>query len=123
MRINPDALLQDFEYFGFLFESLCTRDVRVYAQVNDGDVFHYKDKSGLEADMIVCLRDGRWGAIEVKLGSNEIEVAAKHLLLLKEKVNTDKMREPSFLMVLTGGQFAFLRQDGVYVVPIGCLKP
>jgi predicted AAA+ superfamily ATPase len=123
MRINPDALLQDFEYFGFLFESLCARDVRIYAQHNDGEVFHYKDKSGLEADMIVQLRDGRWGAIEVKLGNKEIEDAARHLLQLKEKINTGKMREPSFLMVLTGGQFAFQRQDSVYVVPLACLKP
>ena len=123
MRINPDALLQDFEYFGFLFESLCTRDVRIYAQHNDGDVFHYRDKSGLEADLIVHLRDGRWGAIEVKMGHKEIEAAAAHLLSLKEKINTEKMREPSFLMVLTGGQFAYQREDGVYVVPLGCLKP
>jgi predicted AAA+ superfamily ATPase len=123
MRINPDRLLQDFEYFGFLFEALCTRDIRIYAQHNDGDVFHYRDKSGLEADMIVQLRDGRWGAIEVKLGSKQIEEAAENLLKLKEKINTDKMRKPSFLMVLTGGQFAFQRQDGVYIVPLGCLKP
>jgi len=122
-RINPDALLQDFEYFGFLFEALCTRDIRIYAQHNDGDVFHYRDKSGLEADLIVQLRDGRWGAIEVKLGSKQIEEVAANLLKLRDKINTDKMREPSFLMVLTGGQFAFQRQDGVYVVPIGCLKP
>jgi predicted AAA+ superfamily ATPase len=122
-RINPDALLQDFEYFGLLFEALCTRDIRIYAQHNDGDVFHYKDKSGLEADLIVQLRNGNWGAIEVKLGSKQIEEAAENLLKLKEKINTDKMREPSFLMVLTGGQFAFQRQDGVYVVPLGCLKP
>ena len=122
-RIKPDALLQDFEYFGLLFEALCTRDIRIYAQHNDGDVFHYRDKSGLEADLIVQLRDGRWGAIEVKLGSKQIEDAAKNLLKLKDKINTDKMREPSFLMVLTGGQFAFQRRDGVYAVPIGCLKP
>jgi predicted AAA+ superfamily ATPase len=122
MRINPDALLQEFSYFGFLFEALCTRDVRIYAQHNDGDVFHYRDKSGLEADLIVQLRDGRWGAIEVKMGNKEIEVAAKHLIALKDKIHT-KMRKPSFLMVLTGGQFAFQRQDGVYVVPLGCLKP
>ncbi|GHS98667.1 hypothetical protein FACS189421_07680 [Bacteroidia bacterium] len=123
MRINPDALLQDFEYFGFLFESLAVRDIRIYAQHNDGDVFHYRDKSGLEADMIVQLRDGRWGAIEVKLGNKQIENAASNLLLLKNKINTDKMREPSFLMVLTGGQYAFQRQDGVSVVPLACLKP
>jgi predicted AAA+ superfamily ATPase len=123
MRINPNALLQAFEYFGFLFEALCTRDIRIYAQHNDGAVFHYRDKSGLEADMVVQLRDGRWGAVEVKLGSKQIEEAAKNLLLLKAKVNTNKMREPSFLMVLTGGRFAFQRQDGVYIVPLACLKP
>ncbi|MDR1632759.1 MAG: DUF4143 domain-containing protein [Dysgonamonadaceae bacterium] len=123
MRINPEALLQDFNYFGFLFEALCTRDVRIYVQANDGDVFHYRDKSGLEADLIVQLRDGRWGAVEVKMGNKEIEEAANHLIALKNKINTDSVREPSFLMVLTGGQFAYQRSDSVYVVPIGCLKP
>lgn len=122
MRINPDGILKDFETFGFLFESLCTRDMRIYAQVNDGDVFHYRDKNGLEADMIVCLRDGRWGAIEVKLGNKQIEDAAKNLLKLKEKIDTTKMGEPTFLMVLTGGQFAYQRDDGVLVVPIGCMR-
>jgi hypothetical protein len=122
MRTTPEGILADFKTFGFLFESLCTRDMRIYAQINDGDVFHYRDKSGLEADMIICLRDGRWGAIEVKLGNKEIEDAAINLLALKEKINADKMREPSFLMVLTGGQFAYRRNDGVLVVPIGCMK-
>ncbi len=122
MRINPDGVLQDFGYFGFLFESLCARDIRVYAQHNDGEVFHYRDKSGLEADLIVQLRDGRWGAIEVKLGNKQIEEAAKNLLKLKEKIDTGKMRKPSFLMVLTGGQFAFCRKDGVLIVPVGCLR-
>jgi len=122
MRINPDALLQDFEYFGFLFEALCTRDIRVYAQHNDGEVFHFRDKTGLEADIIVQLRDGRWGAIEVKLGNKQIEEATENLLKLKNKINSDKMREPSFLMVLTGGQFAYCRKDGVFIVPVGCLK-
>ena len=122
MRINPAGVLQDFEYFGFLFEALCVRDVRIYAQHNDGDVFHYRDKSGLEADIIIALRDGRWGAIEVKLGNKQIEQAAENLLKLKEKIDADKMREPSFLMVLTGGQYAFRRKDGVFVIPIGCLK-
>ena len=122
MRINPAGILQDFEYFGFLFESLCARDVRVYARHNDGDVFHYRDKNGLEADMVIVLRDGRWGAIEVKLGNRQIDEAAKNLLKLKNKINTDKMRDPSFLMVLTGGQYAFQRKDGVFIVPIGCLK-
>ncbi|MDR0367682.1 MAG: DUF4143 domain-containing protein [Bacteroidales bacterium] len=123
MRMNPEALLQDFKYFGLLFEALCTRDVRIYAQHDDGDVFHFRDKTGLEVDLIVQLRDGRWGAIEVKLGNKQIEEAAGNLLKFKNKVNTEKMREPSFLMILTGGQFAFQRKDGVYVVPVGCLKP
>ena len=122
MRMNPTAILQDFEYFGFLFEALCARDVRIYAQRNDGDVFHYRDKSGLEADMIVQLRDGRWGAIEVKLGNKQIEQAAVNLLKLKEKIDTDKMRAPSFLLILTGGQFAYRRKDGVWIVPVGCFK-
>jgi len=122
MRINPAAILRDFEYFGFLFEALCARDVRIYAQRNDGDVFHYRDKSGLETDMIVQLRDGRWGAIEVKLGNKQIEQAALNLLKLKEKIDTNKMRAPSFLLVLTGGQFAYRRKDGVWIVPVGCLK-
>jgi predicted AAA+ superfamily ATPase len=122
MRINQEGILHNFEYFGFLFEAMCARDVRVYAQHNDGDVFHYRDKSGLEADMIVQLRNGQWGAIEVKLGNKQIEEAAENLLKLKNRIDTDKMREPSFLMVLTGGQFAFRRKDGVLVVPVGCLK-
>jgi predicted AAA+ superfamily ATPase len=122
MRVNPAGILQDFEYFGFLFEALCARDLRVYAQNNDGDLFHYRDKNGLEADMIVQLRDGRWGAVEVKLGSSQIEQAAENLLKLKEKIDTDKMRSPSFLMVITGGQYAYRRKDGVLIVPVGCLK-
>lgn len=122
MRINPEGILKDFETFGFLFESLCIRDMRIYAQVNDGDVFHYRDKSGLEADIIIALRDGRWGAIEVKLGNKQIELAAENLLKLKNKIDTDRMGEPAFLLVLTGGQFAYQRKDGVLVIPIGCLK-
>ena len=122
LRANPDSILKDFNTFGFLFESLCVRDMRVYAYANDGDVLHFRDKSGLESDMIVRLRDGRWAPVEVKLGSNEIEAAAKHLLELKEKVDTSKVGEPSFLMILTGGQYAYRRSDGVLIVPIGCLK-
>jgi len=122
MQANQDSILQDFNYFGFLFESLCTRDMRVYAQANNGDVFHYRDKDNLESDLIVRLRDGRWAAIEVKLGSRDIEAAAVHLTKLKEKINVTKMGEPSFLMVLTGGQYAFRRKDGVLIVPLGCLR-
>lgn len=122
MRLTPSRLLEDFNYFGFLFESLCDRDLRVYAEAIDGQIFHYRDGSGLEADAVIALNDGRWAAVEVKLGSREIEDAAVHLLELKNKVNTEKMREPSFLMILTGTEIAYRRDDGVYVVPLGCLK-
>lgn len=122
LRTNPNGILRDFEFFGFLFEALCVRDLRIYSQVNDGDVFHYRDKSGLETDMIVRLRDGRWGAIEVKLGQSQIEVAAQNLLTLQAKIDETKMGNASFLMVITGGQYAYCRNDGVLVVPIACLK-
>jgi len=96
--------------------------LRIYAQANDGEVFHYRDRYELEADAIVHLKDGRWGAVEVKLGSREIEEAAWNLLILKERVDLERMKEPSFLMVLTGGEIAYRRRDGVLIVPIGCLK-
>ena len=122
LRTNLDGLLNDFKTLGFLVEALCTRDIRIYAQTIDGDVFYYRDKTGLESDLIVRLRDGRWAAIEVKLGNKQIEEAAQNLLALKEKIDEDKMGQASFLMVLTGGQYAYRRNDGVLVVPIGCLK-
>ncbi|MGM9777520.1 MAG: ATP-binding protein [Prevotella sp.] len=122
LKVKPNILLKDFEYFGFLFEALCTRDIRVYADACDGKVYHYRDKNGLEADMIIQLADGRWAPVEVKMGSKQIDEAAAHLRKLREKVNTDKMGEPSFLMVLTAGEFAYRRDDGVVVVPLGCLK-
>lgn len=122
LRTNPEGILKDFQYFGFLFEALCTRDIRVYAQTNDGDVFHYRDKSGLESDLIVRLRDGRWAAIEVKLGKKQIDEAAENLLTLKSRIDEGKMGEASFLMILTGGQYAYRRNDGVLVVPLACLK-
>ncbi len=122
LRTNPEGILRDFQYFGFLFESLCARDLRVYAQANDGDVFHYRDKSGLESDLIVRLRDGRWAAIEVKLGAKQIEEAAGNLLALKARIDEQKMGEASFLMIITGGQYAYRRNDGVLVVPLACLR-
>jgi predicted AAA+ superfamily ATPase len=122
LRANSDSLLQDFNTFGLLFESLCIRDLRVYAQAIDGEVFHYRDKSGLEADAIVHLKDGRWGAVEVKMGTKEIEKAAENLKILREKINLDKMKKPSFLMVLTATELGYKRDDGVYIVPIGCLQ-
>jgi predicted AAA+ superfamily ATPase len=122
MRTNAKGILRDFETFGFLFESLCTRDLRVYAQANDGGVFHYRDKSELECDLVIKLHDGRWAAVEVKLGLKQIDEAVANLIKLSEKVDKEKMNSPSFLMVLTGGQVAYKRPDGVLVVPIGCLR-
>ncbi len=120
---TPGRLLNDFRYFGSLFESLCVRDVRVYAQPLDGEVRHYRDQTGLEADIIVALKDGRWGAVEVKLGAGDIDSAAEGLKKLKAKVDVGRMGHPSFLMVLTGTDLGYTREDGVVVCPLGCLKP
>lgn len=122
MRVDTAGLLHDLNTFGFLFESLCTRDLRVYAQSNDGEIFHYRDKDQLEIDLIISLNDGRWAAIEVKLGEHQADEAAANLIQLKNKVDTSRIGEPSFLMVLTGGKFAYQRKDGVMVVPLACLK-
>ena len=123
MGVNPVRLLKDFNTFGFLFESLCTRDIRVYAQPLDGQVSHYRDKNGLEADLIVSLPDGRWAPIEVKLGESEVDEAAANLQKLEERIDLDKTGKPEFKMVVTGTPFAYRREDGVIVCPIGCLKP
>ena len=122
MRVDTAGLLHDLNTFGFLFESLCTRDLRVYAQSNDGEIFHYRDKDQLEIDLIISLNDGRWAAIEVKLGEHQADEAAANLIQLKNKVDTSRIGEPSFLMVLTGGKFAYQRKNGVMVVPLACLK-
>ena len=120
---TPRRLLNDFRSFGALFESLCVRDMRVYAQPLDGEVRHYRDQTGLEADMIVALKDGRWGAVEVKLGAGDIDVAAEGLKKLRDKVDVGRMGHPSFLMVLTGTDLGYTRPDGVVVCPLGCLRP
>lgn len=122
LGIGPNDLINDLKTFGYLFESLCVRDLRIYAQLLDGDLFHYRDKNGLECDAVIHLRNGNWGAIEVKLGHHQVEDAAKNLLKLKTRINTEKMKEPAFLLILTGAQYAYKREDGVFVVPIGCLK-
>ncbi|MFH0759509.1 MAG: DUF4143 domain-containing protein [Bacteroidota bacterium] len=122
LRTNAKGIICDFETFGFLFESLCTRDLRIYSQAIDGGVFHYRDKSELECDLIIKLNDGRWAPAEVKMGNKQIEDAAANLIKLSNKIDAGKMNKPSFLMVLTGGQVAYRRPDGVLVVPIGCLK-
>ena len=123
LELNPKSILEDFNLFGFLFEDFCMRDLRVYTEPLRGTVYHYHDNSNLESDMIIRLYDGRWAAVEVKTGSKEIEDAASNLITLSKEVDTSKIGAPSFLMVLTAGQYAYRCEDGVYVVPIGCLKP
>ena len=120
---TPRRLMNDFRSFGSLFESLCVRDMRVYAQLMDGEVRHYRDQTGLEEDMIVALRDGRWGAVEVKLGAGDIDEAAEGLKKLQAKVDVSRMGHPSFLMVLTGTDLGYKRDDGVIVCPLAALKP
>lgn len=124
LGIGPNDLLNDLEIMGLLFETLCVRDLRVYAEANDGNVYHYRDKTGLECDTVVHLRNGSYGLIEIKLGGEtRIEEGAANLNALAEKIDTTKMKKPSFKMVLTAvGQYAYMRTDGVMVVPIGCLK-
>ena len=124
LGLGPKDLINDLNTMGLFFETLCVRDLRIFADALDGQVFHYRDKSGLECDAVIHLRNGRYGLVEIKLGGARlINEGASNLLALVDKINTDKMKEPSFLMVLTGtGDFAYRRKDGVYVVPIGCLK-
>ncbi|MBQ8776371.1 MAG: ATP-binding protein [Treponema sp.] len=124
LGLGPDDLIKDLNTMGLFFETMCVRDLRVYAESIDGEVFHYRDKSGIECDTVVHLRNGSFGLIEIKLGGDKlIEEGAKNLKTFSNKIDTDKMKAPSFLMVLTGtGNFAYRRNDGVYVVPIGCLK-
>jgi len=124
MGWGPDDLLNDLKTFGFIFETLCVRDLRVYAQSLDGQVYHFRDKSGLECDSVVHLRNGKYGLVEVKLGGEKlIGEGAANLINLKNLIDTDRMKAPSFLMILTAvGDYAYRRNDGVIVVPIGCLK-
>lgn len=124
LGIGPNDLINDLETLGLLFETLCVRDLRVYSDALDGEVFHYRDKNGLECDAVVHLRNGKYGLIEIKLGGDTlIEEGAANLKKLADKIDTTKMKVPSFLMVLTAvGNYAYKRTDGVFVVPIGCLK-
>ena len=125
LGIGPRELLLNPETFGFIFETLCMRDLRVYAEALDGSISHFRDKNGLECDAVLHRRDGRYGLIEIKLGSEKgIEDGIKTLTALSKKINTYTMLAPSFLMILTAsGDFAYRRNDGILVVPIGCLKP
>lgn len=124
MGIGPNDLVNDLKSFGFLFETLCVRDLRVFADALNGNVYHYRDKDGQECDAVIHLRNGKNGLVETKLGGDKlIEEGVKTLKFMEAKIDVDKMNVPSFLMVLTGtGDYAYRRQDGVYVIPIGCLK-
>lgn len=125
LGIGPNDLINDLNTFGLIFETLCMRDLRVYAEALNGDVYHYRDKSGLECDAVVHLRNGSYGLVEIKLGGDDlIADGVKTLTDLAGKIDTTKMKSPSFLMVLTAtGAYAYRREDGVWVVPIGCLRP
>lgn len=124
LGMGPKDLENDLNTFGLMFETMAVRDLRVYAEALDGDVFHYRDKNGLECDAVIHLHNGSYGLVEIKLGGSKLEEeGAKTLKELAGKIDTVRMKEPSFLMVLTGlGSYAYQRKDGVMVVPIGCLK-
>lgn len=124
LGIGPSDLLNDLNTFGFIFESLCVRDLRVYAQMIGGEVYHFRDSDGLECDAVVHLRNGSYGLVEIKLGGDRlIEEGVANLIKLSQKIDSNKMGTPAFMMVLTAtGQFAFKRADGVYVVPISSLR-
>lgn len=123
LNINPGDFIYDLRTFGFFFESLCIRDLRVYTDKLKGKVYHYRDSRGLEADAIIHLNTGEWAAAEVKLSSSDsIDEGAKHLLKLKNDIDTTKAKAPSFLMVITTSQYAYRRDDGVYVVPLAALR-
>ena len=124
LGLGPADLMSDLNTFGLIFETLCVRDLRVYAQALDGNVYHFRDKTGLECDAVVHLRNGAYGLVEIKLGGDSlIEEGVTTLKALACKIDTTRMKQPSFLMVLTAaGPYAYRREDGVYVVPVACLK-
>ena len=124
LEIGPKDLINDLKTFGFLLETLCIRDLRVFSDFLGGEVYHYRDKDGQECDAVIHLRNGQYGLIEIKLGGDKlIEEGVKSLKTMEAKLDTDKMKAPAFLMVLTGiGNYAYRRKDGVHVVPIGVLK-
>lgn len=119
INATQDKLLRDYNTLGYLFESLCVRDMRIYASANNATVSHYKDKTELEADIIIERADGAWGAMEVKLGSKQEDEAAGNLLRLASRVDSN----PHFLAILTGGKYPYRRKDNIFVIPIGCMAP
>lgn len=128
LRLSPEKLMTDLNTFGFIFENLCIRDLKVYASALDGNISYYHDRYGLEADCVLHLRDGRYALMEFKLGSRDIDEGAAHLVqlqnLIKKSIEEkhENITEPVFLAVITGGKMAYTRPDGVKVIPIGCLR-
>lgn len=124
MGLGPMDLINDLNTFGLIFETLCIRDLKVYAESLNGKVYHFRDRNGLECDAVIHLRNGHYGLIEVKLGGdNAIKEGIETLQSLARKIDTTKMKSPSFLMVLTAvGSYAYRNEEGVYIVPISCLK-
>ena len=124
LGIGPEDLMNDLNTFGLLFETMCIRDLRVFADALNGQVYHYRDASGLECDAVVHLRNGSYGLIEIKLGGDKlISEGIETLNKLADKIDTERMKKPSFKMVLVGvGDYAYRRKDGVFIVPIGCLR-
>lgn len=128
LGLTPESLLYDLNTFGFIFENLCIRDLTVYSSSVEGKISYYRDRYGLEADCVLHMKDGKYALIEFKLGSSGIEQGAKNLIkldnLIRERIKEDKLniKEPSFLAIITGGELAYTRPDGVKILPIGCLK-
>jgi len=124
LGLGPQDLINDLKSFGFFFEDLVVRDLRVYAGALDGDLYHYRDSSGLECDTVIHRRNGSYALLEVKLGGEQnIEDGAANMKELAQKIDTDMMKAPSFMAVVVGvGRYAYQRKDGVYVIPIGCMK-
>ena len=124
LGIGPKDLLNDLNTMGLLFETMCVRDLRVYTESLGGNVYHYRDKSGLECDAVIHLRNGSYGLVEIKLGGDKlIEEGATNLKKLADKIDTTKMKPASFVAIVVGlGDYAYRRKDGIYIVPIGCLK-
>ena len=122
LNLKRDDLIKDLNFTGFIFENMCIRDLKIYAEAIDARLSYYRDKNDFEIDCILETADGKWGAIEIKLGAGEIPSAVENLNKFKEKVNTEKYGEPSFLMVLTGADYSYKRDDGIYIISIGNLK-
>ena len=122
LNLKRDDLVNDLRFMGFIFENMCMRDLKIYADAIDARLSYYRDKNDFEVDCILETANGKWGAIEIKLGAGEIPSAVNNLTKFRDKVDTDKYGEPAFLMVLTGADYSYRRDDGIYVVSIGTLK-